>query len=221
MKKSAENKKKSFAAGLNFYKLCWIFVIFSFYGYAFETLADWIIFSRYFERQGVLYGSFSQIYGFGAVLVIIINNKIHKKSLIFLFVFYFIAGTAYEYLCSLLQEMVLGSVSWDYTLIQFNIHGRINIVYSLVWGLVGIIIVKFLYPFSSRIIERIPNKQGIIITWIVFVFMFCNIFVTAAAFKRTSERYWNIAPSNEFEIYIDKKYNDVYMKSKFPTLIIK
>lgn len=221
MWKKADNKKKSLAAGLNFYKLFWIFVIFSFYGYVFESLADGIRFGHNFDMQGVLYGPFSQIYGFGAVLTIMINNKIHKKSFAFLFVFYCIAGTVYEYLCSLLQEIVLGSVSWDYSFMRFNIHGRINIIYSFIWGLIGIIVVKFLYPLTSRIIERMPNKQGIIITCFVFVFMVCNIIVSAAAFKRTSERYWNIPPSSEFEIYIDEKYNDLYMKSKFPTLIIK
>ena len=65
-----------------------------------------------------------------------------------------------EYLCSFFQEMLFGSTSWDYSNIPFNLNGRICLLYSVFWGILGILWIKEIYPRMAVWILKIPNKVG-------------------------------------------------------------
>ncbi|MEG1850039.1 MAG: hypothetical protein RR197_05725, partial [Oscillospiraceae bacterium] len=60
---------RSFASGLNLYKLFWVFFIGCFLGVVLETA--WFLLTRFqlVNRTGLIYGPFNLIYGFGAVLM--------------------------------------------------------------------------------------------------------------------------------------------------------
>lgn len=60
---------KSFASGLNFYKLFWVFFISSVICYIVETIFCFVTQGYSGSLQGLIYGPFSQIYGFGAVII--------------------------------------------------------------------------------------------------------------------------------------------------------
>ncbi len=213
--------QKSFSAGLNFYKIFWTFIVFSILGFVFESMACFIQYGAFYKRQGLLYGPISQIYGLGAVVLILFSRKLYNKSIIFLFIFCSLMGGIFEYLCSLIEEVVFGCVSWQYYYMTFNFQGRTNLLFSLVWGVLGVVMLIYLFPLFSRLLESIPNKQGIIITWVVIVFLSFDIFISASAVKRESERHRNIPPSNAFQIFLDKKYPDSYMKEIYPSLRFK
>lgn len=213
--------KNSFAAGLNFYKLFWLFIIFSILGYLFESAACFIIDGEIKIFRGLIYGPFSQIYGFGAVLIIIISQRFKKINTIILFLFCSIGCALYEYLCSYTEEIIFGFVSWEYSGMQTNIYGRTTFLFALVWGFLGVLIIKFLFPLFSKMIENIPNKSGIIITWLLIIFISLDIFITAAALLRQSERRRDIPPSNQFEVFLDSKYPDSFIKAIKPALQFK
>ena len=59
----------SFARGLNFYKLFWVFFIGCFLGVVVETLFYLVTEFRFTNRTGLLYGPFNLVYGFGALLM--------------------------------------------------------------------------------------------------------------------------------------------------------
>lgn len=54
---------KSFAHGLNFYKLFWIFFVGCFLGVVIETLYCLVTRHRFESRQGLIYGPFNLVYG--------------------------------------------------------------------------------------------------------------------------------------------------------------
>lgn len=220
-KNKVNNKGNSLTSELNLYKIFWIFVFFSIYGFVFETIQSLIKFGGFYNRQGLLYGPFSQIYGLGAVIIILCTKNIYKKSIAFLFILSCFMGAAFEYLFSLMQEMIFGCVSWNYYSMPFNIQGRINLLYSLIWGVIGVIIVRWLYPLTIRMIKSITNKKGIIISWIVLIFLCYDIFISASAVRREFERFNNIPPSNKFQVYLDEKYPDSFMKTRYPSMIFK
>lgn len=97
-------------------------------------------------------------------------------------------GSAAEFACSWFQEMVFGSVSWQYDGTVLNLQGRINLLHGLLWGLLGLLWVKELYPRLSRLIEKIPNKIGVALTWTLAVLMAADIAISAMAVYRQSER---------------------------------
>ena len=107
---------------------------------------------------------------------------------------------------------MFGTRSWDYSNMPFNINGRICLLYSIFWGILGVFWIKTLYPRLSRLILKIPNKIGKIVTWIVTVFMAINIAVSGIAVMRWGQRVRGTEPSNEFWEFIDERFPDERME---------
>lgn len=219
MKNKAGNKaetehgsgKISFAAGLNFYKLFWIFFIGSFIGVIVEVIFCLIVDHRYESRSGVIYGPFNPVYGFGAVVITLALYWLRNKRDIWVFLCGGVIGAAFEYVCSWYQETFLGTVSWDYSGSFLNIGGRTNLLYALFWGLLSIVWLKFIFPFMSRMIEKIPNWLGRGLTWVLVIFMAFNCLISAAAVNRMSARYEGIPARNGFDMFLDQAYPDEFL----------
>ncbi|MEG2897920.1 MAG: putative ABC transporter permease [Eubacterium sp.] len=216
------NSKKSFAAGYNFYKLFWIFLMGSFLGVVLEMLFCFITEHGLIEsRSGLIYGPFNPVYGFGAVvLTLILRPLAHKRDLI-IFLFSLVIGSGFEYLCSSFQESFIGTVSWDYSNLPLNIGGRTCLLYGLFWGLLGLLWIKDLYPHLSTNIEKIPNKFGIVLTWIFVIFMIFNMLVSALAVQRWSKRVNGQATQNQLGEFLDQTYPDNFMREVYPNMIMQ
>src|SRR5574344_2138135 len=147
-------KTKIFIKGLNFYKLFWIFLTGSFLGVLVETLFC-ILKNGYCEsRVGLVWGPFNAVYGFGAVLIVFVMSKIKHKKYVFIFLGSMIIGGSFEYLCSLFQELIFGTVSWEYSNTPINIAGRTNLLYSFFWGILGFFFVRDIMPRLNKILEK-------------------------------------------------------------------
>ncbi len=218
-KMKAANKKEkmpggdntSFAYGLNFYKLFWIFFIGSFIGVVVEVIFCLIVDHRYESRSGLIYGPFNPVYGFGAVVITMALYWLRNKRDIWVFICGGLLGAAFEYVCSWYQETFLGTVSWDYSDSFMNINGRTNLMYALFWGLLSIAWLKFIYPFMSKLIEKIPNKIGKGRTWVLVIFMALNCLISAAAVNRMSARHEGVPARSSFDVFLDKTYPDEFL----------
>ncbi|MGD9560020.1 MAG: putative ABC transporter permease, partial [Oscillospiraceae bacterium] len=155
--KDVNNGQKSFAAGLNLYKLIWLFIIGCVIGVLFETLYVYFTTGMWERRSGMLYGPFNQVYGLGAVLFTLVLYRFRKKNALLIFLASAVIGGAFEYVCSWVQQLAFGSVSWEYSDMPANVGGRTNLFYSLGWGLMGLIFITHTWPFISEMVERIPN----------------------------------------------------------------
>ena len=211
--------RKSFAHGLNFYKLFWIFFIGCFLGVVIETI--WCLVTRgYFEsRQGLIYGPFNLVYGIGALAMTLGLNWLSKKRDLWIFAGGFVIGSIFEFICSWVQEVVFGSISWNYENMPLNLAGRINVLYSMFWGILALLWVKNIFPLMTRWIERIPNKVGVPLTWVLVVFMILNSQISAVAVGRWSDRVtYHTPPANSVEAFLDKTYPDNLMQRIYPNM---
>ena len=212
-----ENEEdKPFAFGLCFTKLFCLFVIGSFIGTLMETI--WALFEEgHFEvRVGMVYGPFIPVYGGGACFLTLILYKLYKLSDTFIFIISAVVGAGFEYFCSWFQEMVFGTVSWDYSNTAFNLDGRTNLMYALIWGFLGLVWVRYLYPWASKLIEKIPKRTGSIITTFLLVFMLFNAFMSVTATIRWQAREEGVKASNAFDEYLDTHFDDQKMNFLFP-----
>ncbi len=211
-----EDEQKPFAFGFCFAKLFYLFVIGSLLGTIFETV--WALFAEgHFEmRVGMVYGPFIPVYGGGACLLTAVLYKLYKLSDTLIFVISAFVGAFFEYICSWFQEMVFGTVSWDYSGTLLNLDGRTNLMFALIWGFLGLVWVRYIYPFASKMIEKIPVKVGTILTTILIVFMLFNAFMTVSSVYRWNQRTNGVQASNQFEVYIDNHFNDDKMRFLFP-----
>lgn len=209
-----------FAKEYNIYKLIWIFLIGSFAGDIIETIFCYFTMGRWMSRSSVIYGPFSVVWGIGALLLTVTLHKLAGKRDMYIFFFGTIIGGVYEYLCSLITELLFGASFWDYSGIAFNINGRVNLLYCFFWGIIALVWVKDIYPRLSGLIERILNKIGKTSTWLLTVFMIFNMAISAFALVRAMERKYQIPAENKIEVFLDKYYTDerimqVYPKIKF------
>lgn len=212
-------EKKIFAKGLCFDKLVWIFAISSLIGYCIEEI--WcLIKNGYFEsRKSLVYGHLSVIYGMGAVILTLALNRFSGDSFFKIFLVAFLTGTLTEYIASLGQEIVFGSVAWDYSGVPLNINGRVCIPYSLFWGILGYVWIKFIYPFMSTVIEKIPYRTGKIITACFLIYFIFDCFMSASAGLRMVARANGKGARNSFEKFLDRRFTDermhnIYANSK-------
>lgn len=213
-----EKKTAHFAQGTNFYKLALVFGIGSFIGVVIELL--WcLVTNGYLEsRSGLVYGPFNMLYGVGAVALTVTLYNLRNHSRWLSFFGGLIIGSLIEYICSFGQELLLGSRSWDYSDMPFNINGRICLLYSAFWGFLGVLWIKNLYPRLSDIILKIPNKIGIIVTWVMIVFFIFNGAVTYIALDRWAQRIEGIPASNSFWEFVDDRFDDDRMRKIFANM---
>lgn len=209
-------RQNSATLELSFYKLFWTFFLFSVLGYIFEITVQFLYTGRFENHQGLIYGPFSQIYGIGAVFAVIICRKIYNRNIILVYALCVLGGGLFEYACSLAQEILFGSTSWNYGMMRFSINGRTNLTYSLVWGVFGVIIITYVYPKISDLLDRAPRKNLVVLTWVVFLLMLGNVTITAAVARRQYERHKNIPAENKVQVFLDKKYPDSYLENLSP-----
>ncbi len=193
----------------------WLFIIGSILGYIFEMIV--VLFQKgYFEsRQGLIYGPFTPVYGIGAIIYYLILNNIKKDNKIKIFFITAILGGITEYICSLVQEKVFGTISWDYSYLIFDINGRTSLLHCSYWGIAGILYVTYIDPFLEKLKYKIDKKSLKIVSIIFAVFMLFDISISCIAANRQTERRNNISPKSKLDLFLDKHYPDEYMDKIF------
>lgn len=207
---------KPFAYGFCFTKLFYLFMIGSFIGTILETIWAFCVDGHFEMRVGMVYGPFIPVYGGGACFLTAALYKLYKLNDTLVFVISAFVGAGFEYFCSWLQEQMFGTVSWDYSDTPFNLDGRTNLMYALIWGFLGLVWVRYLYPWTAKLIEKIPKRAGAIITTFLIVFMAFNGFMSVTATARWTQRAEGVPASNSFEEYLDEKFDNEKMEFLFP-----
>lgn len=203
---------------LSLSELFWIFLTVSFLGCLVETA--FMLFTRgeLQNRSGVLYGSFSLVWGLGAALFTLCFHRLAHRNPFLLFTLGSVLGAGYEYLCSWLQEVLFGACFWDYSHLPFNLNGRVNLVFSLFWGAAAVIWIKGGYPFVRRILSRIPQQLNKPLAAILAVLMVFDISLTAAALSRMDRRNLGLPAANMVEEFLDRRFPDERLERTFTNL---
>lgn len=217
----AETENQHFAQGINHYKIFIVLFIGSFVGVIIELLWCFLRNGYLESRSGLVYGPFNMLYGIGAAAITIALYPCRNHGRWLSFLGGFTVGSVVEYLCSWFMETAYGAVSWDYSILPFNLNGRICLLYSIFWGFLGVFWIKDLYPRMAKWILKIPNKKGKCLAWFMILFLVWNCAVSAAAVWRWSERGKGHSAESHFEIMLDQRFPDermqfVYANMSFP-----
>ncbi|WP_099205058.1 putative ABC transporter permease [Scatolibacter rhodanostii] len=210
---------KPFAHGISFTKLFWVFMIGNVIGFLVETF--WCLLSPPHEfqlRVSVVIGPFVLVYGFGAVILTLLLHRFYHKKSFYLFLVSMLTGAYFEYFCSWFQEVIFGSVSWDYTNSTLNLGGRTNLMYSFFWGILGMVWIKDVYPRISLLIEKAPKKIGNIVTIFTVIFMCFDILLSAGAVYRQKQRLQDISATSRVQVFLDKHFDDEFLETRYANM---
>ena len=214
-----ESRSQHFAKGMNVYKILMICYIGSFFGVLVEML--WCLVTQGFieSRAGLVYGPFNLLYGVGAAVLTLALYRFRNRGRWLSFLGGMLVGSVVEYVCSWGQEFFLGSRSWDYTHLPFNLNGRICLLYSLCWGVLGVLWVKTIYPWMAALIMKLPQKFGKALTWVLLAFFIVNAAVTVAAVFRWGQRLDGIAPTGPLWTLVDTRFPNERMEVIFANMV--
>ena len=168
--------------GIDFYHLMNWLIIYSFFGWVWETCYVSVK-SGKFVNRGFINGPLCTIYGFGAVSVYMILRPF-SDNLLYLYLGGIVVATALEYVTAVLMESIFHTSWWDYSDNKFNFQGRICLGASLGWGAFTVILFKVLHPFVESIVILYPvyvGEIGICVIGVGYVVDFA--FSAAAAFR--------------------------------------
>lgn len=144
--------------GVDFYHIINWFIIYSFFGWLWETCYVSVKKGELVNR-GFINGPLCTIYGFGAVAVYLILKPV-SDSLVWLFLGGIVVATLLEYITAVLMETIFHTSWWDYSDKKFNFQGRICLGASLGWGFFSILLFRVLHPAVERIVALYPVKVG-------------------------------------------------------------
>lgn len=152
------------------------FIIYSFMGWCLETMYATIN-KKEFINRGFLHGPFCPIYGFGTLSIIILLKPI-ESNYIFLFLGSVLLTSVIEYITGFFLETAFNSTWWDYSDKPYNLHGRICLSFSVIWGFISIFILKIIHPYIVYIVNSIPPKSGLILFYIILLYFFIDFTIT-------------------------------------------
>ena len=116
-------------AGVDLYHIVSWFIIYSFFGWVWETSYVSLKEGEYINR-GFINGPFCTIYGAGAISVYLILKPV-EQNLLLLFLGGIIVATVLEYFTAVLMESIFHTSWWNYSDKKFNFQGRICLGASL------------------------------------------------------------------------------------------
>lgn len=168
-------------------KLFLCFIIFSFLGWCLEVLYGRVVLKRFVNR-GFLVGPLCPLYGTGCVLLYSIL-KGYSDDPIMLMLAAMAVCSILEYLTSYVMEKLFKTRWWDYSNMKFNINGRICLEMIIPFGLLGLLVVNFLYPTALMLLDKLPNAAIYIIAGIIIVILLIDLCISF----RVILRFKNVA----------------------------
>ncbi|WP_244833102.1 putative ABC transporter permease [Clostridium sp. BJN0001] len=158
------------------YNIIFYFMIYSFLGWCTEVLYYFKI-EHKFVNRGFLYGPFCPIYGCGIILVITLLDE-YKNNLFILFISAFFLTSILEYITGYILEKLFKSKWWDYTDDPFNINGRVCLLYSILWAISCVFIIKVLHPLNILISNNISLNIKLFVSYVFSIYFFTDSIFT-------------------------------------------
>lgn len=160
-------------------QMAWLFFIYSLVGWCVEVCFA-AVQHRKFVNRGFVNGPFCPIYGFGSLLIMLFLREL-TDNLFFLFLGSAILSTVLEYITGFVLEKIFHQKLWSYSKIRFNIGGYVCLRYTILWGLLAVLTMRFTNPFLCRILAFVPNIITRIVLLSLSILLLLDFLTTAMA----------------------------------------
>ncbi|MGN0505666.1 MAG: hypothetical protein ACI4FZ_03840 [Lachnospiraceae bacterium] len=156
------------------YELLWLFFLYSFLGWILETVFA-AVKQKHFANRGLINGPFCIIYGIAGTAMSIVLNGL---PLFWMFVGGALLATVIEWTAGHLIERLYHERWWDYSGLKWNLDGYISLPVSLLWGLLGVVVLKWGSSFFLVLFHACPLLLVKIALWVILAIMLLDIMAT-------------------------------------------
>lgn len=172
--------------GSYLYQALWLFFSYSALGWLAETALAAIRTHRYVDRS-LLFGPLCIIYGIAGLLIHVFLREL-SDHLFFLFLGAAIYATVVEWLAGHFLETLTHTRWWDYSDHKWQLDGYISLEASVVWGLLGVAVIKWVGPLLIAAYDLIPELVSHPLLWVLFGVLVVDISATALTLSGASAR---------------------------------
>lgn len=155
------------------FKYFLLFIIYSFMGWLMEVIVVSIT-KHKLSNRGFLIGPICPIYGVSVVVMTLLLTK-YGEDYFTLFCMSFLICTVIEYSTSVIMEKMFKTRWWDYTHKKFNLNGRVCLQNSILFGILGVLVIKYLNPFIMRFIDKLPITIFNILSITILIILIIDI----------------------------------------------
>lgn len=149
----------------------WYFLLYSFFGYLLEKLFAALVRSPRRVRKCRLTLPLCPVYGLAMVAVLRLPADM-TDTFWKLWLYGALTVTAVEFAVHFFYDKVLGVTFWDYSATKMDVDGRICMPFSVAWGFLVVLAVRWVQPQLMLLVEEIPPQ----LTWAVLAVMIIDTF---------------------------------------------
>ncbi len=140
-----------------------------------------------FVNRGFLNGPVCPIYGVGAIIVAFclspFENLVEGRPVINLLILFgcsVVLTSLLELIVGWILERFFHQKWWDYTDDPMNFKGYVCVPFSLMWGAICVALMKLIHPFTTFLIDKIPDRVHTV-AFIIFYGLFAiDLIITIA-----------------------------------------
>ena len=138
----------------DFFYYVWLFFLLSIFGWIWEGFL-YLFKDDVYVNRGFLSGPWLPIYGIGGIALELLFHGWRDRP-IMTFASSMVLCTVLEYLAGWYLELTWGVKWWDYSGMPLNLHGRICLMSSLLFGLGGMLLVWTISPLVYSLYRKVP-----------------------------------------------------------------
>lgn len=160
------------------YEIVWLFFVYSFLGWAMEVVHG-VYGKRKLINHGFLNGIVCPVYGFSMVFLSVFLDSL-REGWFYLFLGCMIVCSVIELVTGVILEKVFRIRMWDYSNMKFQVGGYVCLKYAILWGILGMLLIKLANPFFLSIIHKIPQIVGEILLIVFNILLIVDTVTTLA-----------------------------------------
>ena len=197
-----------------------IFMVASVLGLGLEMV--WMFFTAGLTelRVGLVWGPFSPLYGFGAVMLTMALWSFRSASTVQVFLVSAVLGGALEQTTGMLMENLFHAQSWTYAYLPDHITQWVAWRFLFMWGLVGLVWCRVVMPEVVYRIGDPTTRVQVVLVGVLTAFLIVDMLATVFCFYRKAQRDAGIPASNAIERYVDERFSDQFIENRFQNLVI-
>ena len=165
-----------------------------------------------FINRGFFIGPYCPIYGFSAVIMTFILGK-YQDDPFALFILAMVICTFFEYVTGFIMEKLFKARWWDYSNKTFNINGRVCLENSVIFGVLGCVVIMWVNPLLESLLSMIPENLLIYISSVLLIAFLIDNIVSFKIISKFSSYFSSEGKDNTEEI--NEKVKDTFKKKSF------